>query len=126
MIQRIKDTVGISPLNISDFQIDGINKTIIDFQQELTSGEKALLDQVMADSPTLPPTNFAVRFVINDIYEKLAQFNSTAGVNFRLYFSQSAPPTGAIDLIELHSSTSLTNQQKNTVKSAFSAMIREG
>lgn len=124
ILQRCLNEVGIEPINCFDTQIDGILKTILSFSRELTIAEKTNLDTLMANNPTLPPTTGGTIFKIDDIWEKLANFRSTTGIQWKLYFSQSVA-NGPIDTIELHAGQTLTTPQKNQTRNAFAALIRE-
>src|SRR3990167_312561 len=126
MLQRIKETLGFYPIQTANTELDGITRTVVSFESGLTLGQFVELDALMTGNPppTFPPIPSGTRFVIDDIWEKLAAFNLSANTNLKLYFSQSLPPTGAIDQIELHSPTVLTTNQKNTVRNRFAAVIR--
>jgi hypothetical protein len=124
MLQRIKNAVGIEPTSSGDHSVDGVWYTRLEFSRNLMQAEKALLDTVMASNPTYPPIGTA-KFKIADLWEKLAQFNASAGTNFQLYYNESVPGSGVIDQLELHSSGSLTITQKNKAKTSFAGLIAE-
>lgn len=125
MLQRIKNEVGIEPIGSGDVgDSQGNWRTYLDFSRDLTIAEKALLDVVMVSNPTFPPTNSLTVLKIQDIFEKLAQFNTATGLNLKLYCSESVPGSGVIDQIELHSSVLLTLQQKNKVVSEYAKLIQ--
>lgn len=124
-IQRIKDSVGLEPLQICNLQIDGIEKTQITFNRELTELEKANLDNIVANNPEFPPAPVGTVYKIDDIWEKLANFRSTTNIQWKLYFSQSTPG-GPIDQIELHANTTLTTQQKKPNKKCFRGVDKGG
>lgn len=125
MLQRIKSATGIEPTNTSDVQIGDSTRTVVEFARDLTNTEKANLDALMASNPTKPPVG-TKRFTIKDIWETLAVFNTATGVSCSLYFSESVPGSGKIDQIELHTPSSLTNTQKNKIRTEYANLLREG
>lgn len=124
MLQRIKNTIGKEPISTNDVFITGLYNTVITFDKELTLSEKILVDSVMSDNPTFPPTNYAIRFKIEDIWERLETFKTNTGIPWSLYYSSSTV-TGIIDTIEIQSPINLTNSQKNSVKLAYANLIKE-
>jgi hypothetical protein len=122
MEMRIFDAIGIRPWS-GDIQDSGVMKTLLNFDRDLTVPEKASVDAIMADNPTLPPTPTGTVFMIEDMWEKLSQFKSTTGVQFRIYYSETTPGSRVIDTIELHAPLVMTNAQKNNVRTAFTNLM---
>ena len=117
-MERIEQSVGLRPNAIGDSS----GQTFVNFSRELTAGEKTILDTLMASNPTLPPTA-TCRVKIGDMWNKLAQFNTSSGANFKLYYSQSVPGSGNVDTLELHTDAPLTNQQKTKVQDAYKNLL---
>ena len=117
-MQRIEQEVGLRPTAMGDSS----GQTFVNFSRELTAGEKAILDALMATNPSVPPTA-TCRVKIGDMWNKLAQFNASSGANFKLYYSQSVPGSGNVDTLELHTDTPLTVQQKNKVQDAYKNLL---
>lgn len=124
MMQRIEQTVGLKP-NMTGDTPDGSEgmKTVVEFSRELTAPEKALLDTLMADSPTQPPTTGGSKFVIRDIWNQKATFEAALGLTYRVYYSESVPGSGNVDQIEIHFDSTLTTQQRNKVLSEYAKLI---
>lgn len=122
LLQRILNTIGIEPISVSDAQVDGVFYTFLAFSRELTAQEKVQVDAIMADNPTFPPSG-TVRVKIKDLWEKLADFRASSGLNVKLYFSESVPGSGVIDTLELHTDSPLTTQQKNKVQTAYNNLL---
>lgn len=124
MSQRILNEVGIKPTMTGDVP-DGSSsmKTVINFDRELTPTEKATLDVVMASNPTLPPVASGTVLKIKDIWNRLNDFKLATGLDFKLYYSQSVPGSGNVDVIELHASKTLSTQERNKTISEYSKLI---
>jgi|SRR6185369_1298227 len=120
MLKRCLNEIGIEPVSSGDVG----SETYLEFVRELSTQEKSLLDALMADNPTYPPTG-TLRFKVVDLWEKLQQFNQSSGSNFKIYYNESVPGSGKIDSIELHSSSPLTTTQKSKVKTAYANLISE-
>src|SRR3990167_6203750 len=112
-MQRIQEVVGLRPTVIGDTS----GFTYVTFSRELKAQEKNLLDALMADNPTLPPSG-TVRVRIKDIYEKLDDFIASSGFQVKLYYNR-APGSTKVDVIELHTDTPLTPTQKNKIQDAY-------
>jgi len=119
MMQRIEETVGLRPTMTGD--TGGF--TVVRFSRELTAEEKALLDSLMADNPTQPPTTGGTKFVVKDIFNQRNTIGAAIGFPYRVYYSESVPGSGNIDLVELHFDKTLTTQERNKVLSEFSKLI---
>lgn len=118
LIKRCKFEVGIEPINTGNIE----EQTFLEFDRDLTEQEKALLDTLMASNPTQPPTG-TCRVKIQDIYERLAQFNANTGMNIRIYYSESVNNSGSIDTIELHTDAPLTATQKSKITTGYSNLL---
>jgi hypothetical protein len=125
MLQRLKKAVGREPVSSGDIQMSGVWMTFLRFNPPLSAGEESLVAAVMADNPCYPPSTFGARFRIDDLWERLGDFRAATGIQFDLYFNESVPGSGVVDLLELHSPSPLTNQQRNQVKSAFASIIKD-
>jgi hypothetical protein len=119
MVQRILQTVGIKPTMTGDSS----GFTVINFDRELTAPEKTLLDGVMADNPTQPPTLTGTKFVIKDIWSQKATIGTAMGATYRVYYSESVLGSGDINQIEIHFDTNLTTTQRNKVLTAYANLI---
>ena len=119
MLKRIKNEVGIEPINLSDTN----NETFVYFDRKLTDQEKSTLDSVMKDSPSYPPKTTNTVFKIEDIWERLTKFNSQTGFDFKLYYSESVSGSGKFDQIELHASKQLTDLEQAKVKEEYGKLI---
>lgn len=124
MVQRILNEVGIKPTMTGDTP-DGSGgmKTVVVFDRELTQNEKEILDVVMADNPTNPPTAAGTVLKIKDIWNRLNDFKLATGQDFKLYYSESVPGSGNIDQIELHATKTLSTQERNKVVSEYAKLI---
>lgn len=124
MGQRIEQTVGIKPTMTGDTP-DGSGgmKTVVNFSRELTPEEKTLLDGVMADNPTLPPNLPGTKFTIKDVFNQRNTIGAAIGFPYRVYYSESVPGSGNVDLVELHFDKVLTTQERNKVLTEFSKLI---
>lgn len=118
MLQRIFNAIGLEPIGSGDIG----NQTYLDFSRELTAAEKTQVDTIMANNPTFPPTNPGTTYVIRDVWNQKAFFESQLGFPYKIYYSESVPGSGNVDQIELHFGT-LTNTQKNKVSSEYSKLI---
>lgn len=125
MLQRIREAVGVYPTQTGDFDGPDGKVTMIQFDAALTAAQKTALDNLMLANPANPPTPAGTVFKLDDIWEKLAEFNAATGITFRLYYSESVPGSGKIDTIELHANSVLTNTQKTRVKNTFAAILKE-
>ena len=83
----------------------------------------ALLDTVMINNPTLPPSGTTTVFKIKDIWDFLSTFNISSGQTFKLYYSESVLGSGNMDTIELHLNASLSTQQRNKVVLEYGKLI---
>lgn len=119
MLQRILHTVGMEPVGSGDIE----GKTVLEFDRELNEEEKANLDKVMADDPTLPPKNPGSRFLIRDVLNFQKQISEAIGYPYTLFYSESVPGSGNVDQIELHFAESLTQEQKEKVLSEYAKLI---
>ena len=118
LIKRCLHKVGIEPVNTSDIE----DQTCIEFDRDLSDEEKTNLDALMLDNPTKPPAS-TCRVKIQDIWEKLAQFNANTGLNIKIYYSESNPGSGVIDTIELHTDTPLTLAQKTKITNGYGNLL---
>lgn len=119
MMQRIEETVGLRPNMTGDVE----GSTIVAFSRELTAPEKTLLDALMADNPTNPPSTAGTKFVIRDIWSQKAAFETAIGFPYRVYYSESVPGSGNVDQIEIHFDSTLTTQQRNKVIAEYGKLI---
>jgi hypothetical protein len=118
-LQRISEVVGLRPTVIGDTS----GFTYVTFSRELTDPEKALLDGVMADNPTLPPSLPGSKFIIKDIFNQRNTIGTAIGFPYRVYYSESVLGSGNIDQVELHFDKVLTTQERNKVLSEFAKLI---
>lgn len=119
MVQRIFQVVGIKPTMTGD--VEGF--TVVNFDRELTPQEKLLLDNLMLDNPTHPPSIPGSKFIIRDIWSQKAAFETAVGLPYRVYYSESIPGSGNVDQIEIHFDTNLTTTQRNKVISEYGKLI---
>lgn len=118
MVQRIQEVVGIRPNMTGD--VGGF--TVVNFSRELTPQEKTLLDGVMADNPTLPPTTGGSKFVIKDVFNQKSLIQTAMGFNYSVYYS-SSQGSNVIDQIEIHFPSTLTTIQINKILSEYGKLI---
>lgn len=118
-LQRIEQVVGLRPTAVGDSS----GFTFVNFARELTVGEKALLDSLMASNPTLPPTSPNTKFVIRDIWTQKSFIETQMGLPYQVYYSQSVPGSGVVDQIEIHFNKVLTTQERNKIFSEYSKLI---
>ena len=118
-MERIEQTLGIRPTMIGDTG----EFTVVNFSRELTESEKALLDALMAENPTLPPTPVGTRFVIRDIWSQKSFIETQMGFPYKVFYSQSTPGSGVVDQIEIHFDQSLTTQQRNKILTEYAKLI---
>lgn len=119
MVQRIERSVGIKPTMTGD--TGGF--TVVNFSRELTAPEKALLDTLMADNPTLPPTPAGSRFVIRDVWNDKGAIQTAMGFPYKVFYSESVAGSGNIDQIELHFDQTLTTTQRNKILTEYAKLI---
>lgn len=119
MSQRIELIVGLKPTATGDSG----GFTFVNFSRDLTSQEKTLLDGVMADNPTLPPTPVGSRFVVRDIWSDKTAIETAMGFPYKVFYSESVPGSGNVDQIELHFSSTLTTTQRNKILSEYAKLI---
>jgi hypothetical protein len=118
-LQRIEETVGLRPTAIGDSS----GQTFVNFSRELTAPEKALLDALMADNPTLPPNLVGSKFIIKDIFNQKSTISTAMGFTYRVYYSESVLGSGIVDQVEIHFSSVLTTTQRNKILSEFGKLI---
>jgi hypothetical protein len=123
MVQRILNEVGLKPTMTGDVPEGDTMKTVVSFNRALTENEKAVLDTVMASNPTLPPANSGTVLKIKDIWNKLNDFKTATGQEFKLYYSESVLGSGNVDQIELHASKTFTTQERNKVLAEYAKLI---
>lgn len=123
MINRIKETIGIEPISTCDVDVDEVKQTAIEFDRDLTKEEYVQLEAIMADDPAIAPESPTV-FKIKDIYNHLDAFNKATGLNLSIYYSESVPGSGDVDMIELHADRVLTEAERDTVRDAYSALMQ--
>lgn len=121
MLQRCLNEVGIEPIGSGD--VGEPLQTYLDFSRELTQSEKAILDNVMASNPTLPPAPTGTVFVIRDVWNQKSLIEEQMGFPYQVYYSESNPGSGDIDQVELHFANTLTNPQRNKIVSEYSKLI---
>jgi len=122
MLQRINYAIGRMPTSSCDVKDD---QTVLSFEPPLSAGEKTLVDAVMADNPTLPPSTGFTQYYINDIYEQIDLFAAATGLACDIYFTETVPGSCVVDRIVLQFKKTLTNSEKNKVRGAFADMIQE-
>ena len=118
-MQRIEQEVGLRPTAMGDSS----GQTFVNFSRELTTGEKTILDALMAGNPTLPPTSGGTRFVIRDIWSQKSFIETQMGFPYKVFYSQSVPGSGVVDQIEIVFDATLTTQQRNKVISEYARLI---
>ena len=77
----------------------------------------------MQDNPTYPPTHNNTIFKIEDIWEKRQAIRNRMGVDFRIFYNEETPGSGQINSIEWHFNTSLTNPEKNMIRTVYEGLI---
>lgn len=92
------------------------------FESPLSDSEKLALDNLMSDNdPSMPPkSNFIV--TIKDLWVQKNSFLSTP--SFEIYYNKSSPTMTEYDIIELHFKQSLTQQQKNNLKTEYAKLMQ--
>jgi hypothetical protein len=118
-MERIEQEVGIRPTAMGDSS----GFTFVNFSRELTTGEKAILDALMASNPTLPPTTGGTKFVIRDIWSQKSFIETQMGFPYKVYYSQSTPGSRITDQIEIHFASTLTTAQRNKILTEYSKLI---
>ena len=119
MVQRINNVVGLKPTATGDSN----GQTFINFSRDLTTQEKTLLDRVIADNPTQPPTLGGTKFVIKDVFNQKSTIQTAMEFPYKVYYSESVLGSGNVDQIEIHFDTNLTTTQKNKVLNAYANLI---
>lgn len=120
LLKRCLHEVGIEPSCVSDVG----EKTIVQFDRALSDAEVEALDALMNDNPTYPPSNSGTVLTVDDIWEQFSAFKQNAGVDLKMYFSEKDPGSGNINQIELHSTEVLTQEQKDSIKTAYANLIK--
>ena len=118
-MQRIQEVVGLRPTVMGDTS----GFTYVTFSRELTEQEKTLLDALMADNPTLPPTNTNTKFVIRDVWTQKSFIETAMGLPYKVFYSQSVPGSGVVDQIEIQFSKVLSTQERNKIISEYGKLI---
>lgn len=118
-VQRIEQEVGIKPNAIGDSG----GFTFVNFSRDLTAQEKTALDTLMASNPTLPPTTGGSKFVIRDIWSQKSTIETSMGLPYKVFYSQSVPGSGNVDQIEIHFSSALTTTQRNKIINEYGKLI---
>ena len=118
-VQRIEQEVGIKPNATGD----SAGFTFVNFSRELTAQEKTILDALMASNPTLPPNLPGSKFVIKDVFNQRNTIGTAMGFPYKVFYSQSVPGSGNVDLVELHFDKVLTTQERNKVLAEFAKLI---
>lgn len=112
LLQRVFNTIGLEPTNLSDIG----ESTFLSFSRELTPAEKLLIDAIMADNPTRPPTSTNTVYILKDIWETRQEFSTKLGnLPFKIYYSESVPNSNVFDRIELHFAKILGAAERNKV-----------
>ena len=119
-MQRIQEVVGLRPTVMGDTS----GFTYVTFSRELTEQEKTLLDALMADNPTLPPTNTNTKFVIRDVWTQKSFIETAMGLPYKVFYSQSVPGSGVVDQIEIQFSKVLSTQERNKIIGEYGKLIR--
>jgi len=119
MLQVILNTIGIEPNYAGDTETE----TVLRFPRELTIGEKSQLDTIMAGDPKHPPVPVGSKFQIKDLWEFRDALKTVMALEFDIYYAESVPGSGHFDMIQMHFQTSLSNQEKNRVVSAYQNSI---
>lgn len=118
-MQRIERVVGLRPTATGDSG----GFTFVNFSRELTEQEKSLLDSLMAENPTLPPTSTNTQFVIRDVWSQKSFIETQMGLPYQVFYSQSVPGSGVVDQIELHFNKVLTTQERNKIINEYAKLI---
>jgi len=111
MLQRIYLAIGIEPTSSGDTG----GQTFLTFSRELSVAEKASVDAIMSNNPTFPPVTTNTVFLVKDLWEFKADLEAAMGLNYDMYYYESVPGSGRIDMISLQFRSVLTTQQKNKV-----------
>jgi hypothetical protein len=119
MLQRILNTIGIEPIGSGDVA----GQTYLEFSRDLTNAEKAQVDSIMANNPTIPPVDTGSVFIIRDVWNQKDLIATQMGFPYKVYYSESVPGSGNVDQIELHFASTLTTTQKNKIISAYGQLI---
>jgi hypothetical protein len=120
ILMRCLHEVGIEPSGISDMN----DQTVIQFSRALTTTEKAALDVLMNSNPSYPPTT-GVGVTVIDIWEDFDGFKAACNLpNLKLYYTESVVGSGKIDRLYLWHPTSLTNGQRNALKTAYTNLFQ--
>src|SRR3990167_3655454 len=118
-MQRVQEVVGLRPTVMGDTS----GFTYVTFSRELTAPEKILLDALMADNPTLPPTNTNTKFVIRDVWTQKSFIETAMGLPYKVFYSQSVPGSGIVDQIEIQFGKVLTTHERNKIISEYAKLI---
>lgn len=112
LLQRVFNTINLYPTNLSDVG----DLTVLSFDRELTPAEKTLVDAIMVDNPTRPPTTTNTVFTLKDIWETRQEFATKLGnLPFKIYYNESVPGSNNFDRIELHFAKVLGAAERNKV-----------
>lgn len=121
LLKRCLWEIGVEPTCIGDDS----NGTFVQFDRSLTTTEEATLNTIMSGDPQNPPST-GVRLSIRDLWggtnagENFDAFKIACNLpNLRIFYTESTPGSGVVDRICLWHPTSLTNTQKNTIKTQF-------
>lgn len=123
ILQRIIVTIGIEPLGIGDTMVGESMKTFVQFSTALSPANKSTLDTIMADNPQYPPSTSNTIGLITDIWNERAAFQTAIGLTYTIYYDESVRGSGNVNQIKLHFNKSLTNTEKNKVKSEYAKLI---
>lgn len=120
LLQRVFNTIGLEPTNLSDVG----DTTVLSFSRELTVAEKLLVDGIMADNPTFPPTTINTVYNLKDIWETRQEFATKLGnLPFKIYYNESVPGSNVFDRIELHFDKVLGAAERNKVTDEQSKLM---
>ena len=118
LMERCRNEVGVNPTMAGDSS----GFTVVNFANELTAPQKALLDTLMADNPTLPPNLTGSKFIIKDIFNQKSTIQTAMGFPYKVYYS-SSQGNSVIDQIEIHFPSTLTTTQRNKIISEYGKLI---
>jgi hypothetical protein len=130
---RCQDEVGVFPNQIYDSFLNGEKRTFLVFQNEISgtvsgvpvTGAGVLSGLMTTGNPSYPPTPSGTTFVIEDLYEKFEEFKANAGIELKLYYTETTPGSGEIDKLELQADRILTNPEKNSLRGLYADLITE-
>ena len=122
--ERLGHDIGIIPNSISNVQINGVLRTVLLFEQEVTGVKKSIMDYDMISGAIGYPPSItgSTVYLALDLFENRNILLNKWGNSFTLYWA-SSQNDGNFDQIYVYFDKSLSQSQKNNVQNSFGQLI---